>query len=542
MPNYSTVLTGAFTAKRLDVVAVCLALPITWGALSVHLGQDIAGDQLYYHYYSADALMRGRFWSDLAAGGLSGYNNPTLYFPFAGLVNHLHARAIGFWIGAYQGFNLSLVFLICYELSWTSPRSERLAFGIVAAVLAAACPIVLLETGRTLGDDWVTVPFLTGILLLLSRRSKLKPWYCGLGGLLIGVAAGLKYTNIPLAAAFGISFALARPQLRVLATVAIAMTLGILLSALWWLSLLELHFRNPLFPYYNSVFRSAFFPPLNFRDIRWQLQGYAEILTLPLRMAQGTTRVVEDTYRESHWAVFFALVSVTVVQALILRRGLGRRGLTREVLSLSVFTALAFLIWSVLFHYIRYLMIAEFTVVVSITMLLRALVASDRLALVTLAAFSAFSLSFDHYLPLNWARMPFGRHWYELPDPQLPSDSVVLLGNGIGFIEKALPVDVTIVGLGTNFFFAGLPTDGGTVTMNDTIHERAWRTPDHVYLVTLTSLPDAFRPEGVARQLGFTYEASACKPLGSNLGTIKVCHLTPTMPKGSAPAEFVATE
>jgi hypothetical protein len=130
-----------------------------WGLFSVHLGQDVDGDQLYYHYYGASSVLNGRFLHDIAAGGLGGYNNPLMYFPFVFGVDQLPAKSVCFLIGAWQGLNIALVLAISRQLIRPVNAWGVLLCAIVVAYLLTS-PVFIMLIGRTFGDDWVRSPFL----------------------------------------------------------------------------------------------------------------------------------------------------------------------------------------------------------------------------------------------------------------------------------------------------------------------------------------------------------------------------------------------
>lgn len=531
---YSTKLNVTDRTATVSFWLVLICIPLIWGLFSVHLGQDIDGDQLYYHYYGASSVLNGRFLHDIAAGGLSGYNNPLMYFPFVFGVDHLSAKSICFLIGAWQGLNIALILAISRQLIRPVSAWGVLLCAIVVAYLLTS-PIFIMVIGRTFGDDWVSVPFLAGMWCLLGERQT-APRDC-IGALLIGASAGLKITNLPLAAAFGIALAIADPRPKRLLSVAAGMFVGFLATAGWWLRFSYLHFGNPLFPYYNAVFKSPLFPSVDFHDSRWGLPHLRDLFFLPISMAEGTTTVIEATYEDTHWLVFGILVVITVICAGIRLFRTGHLEIGRSTIILGLFCSVAFVAWAILLHYMRYLMVAEMTLPIVMAALLRFLYGSDRLAFLTMAALTAISASADHYLPLRWARINPAGSWYQIPALGVPAGSTVVLGNGIGYVERALPLGTTMIGLGSNFFFAGLPSDGGTPAILNQIENAMWREPDQVYQVELMSLPASFNSAHVDAAFGFTFDPSACRDVVTNLGMLQVCHLAPEN-RGAAPAKL----
>ena len=501
-----------------------ICIPIMWGFLAMHLGQDINGDQLYYHYYGAMSVLRGRYLNDIAAGGMSGYNNPLMYFPFVIAVNHLSAATVSFIIGAWQGLNISLVLSISRQIIRpVNVWGILLCVAVVAYLLTT--PVFILTVGRTFGDDWASVPFLAGVWFLL--RAPENGRFNWIGGLLVGISAGLKITNIPIALAFGIALAFTYPHPRKLFSVAMAVLVGFVVAGGWWFAFNYNNFGNPLFPYYNGVFKSPWYPELNFRDTRWGAESFLGLVSLPFNMAKGTTTVIEANYQETHWLIFSFLFIFAAAYAMVNVIKIGVARVSRSTVLLALFCALAFLLWAYMLHYLRYLMVPELLLPLAVAMLLQFLGGSDRAAAIALASIVLVSASVDHYLPMSWSRISRTDAWYQVPELGIPAGSAVVLGNDVGFVAKVLPGDTTLIGLGTNYFFAGLPTDGGTPLVNKRIIDAMWRDPSKVYQLTLLSLPLKFDPVHVASQLGFTLDKQTCREVLTNLGALQVCQLSP---------------
>jgi hypothetical protein len=184
-------------------------------------------------------------------------------------------------------------------------------------------------------------------------------------------------------------------------------------------------------------------------------------------------------------------------------------------------------------------MVAELTLPIAVAALLATLCSSNRGAVVGLVTLAAVSAGVDHYLPIEWSRNVTGSRWYEIPDLGIPDGSAVILVNGIGYTQRAMPRNTTIIGLGTNYFFAGIPTDGGTLAVLDHIHQALWRRPEQVFDVSLSTLPLAFDRQHVEGAFGFAPRAVDCKAHDTNLGILTVCHLVPVH-HGAAPDRLTA--
>ena len=150
-----------------DAVVVLLLIVVS-GGISLAWGQDISIDLLGYHFYNGYALVHGRLDYDFAPAALRTYLNPVLDAGhYLGIV-HLPPRVFGFLLGAFQGLNAVLIFLMARRLLERGTGSRLLA--VLAGVLAVAGPNARSLAGTTTGDTTVSVPALLALLLVLGDQ------------------------------------------------------------------------------------------------------------------------------------------------------------------------------------------------------------------------------------------------------------------------------------------------------------------------------------------------------------------------------------
>lgn len=107
---------------------------------------------------------------------------------------------------------------------------------------------------------------------------------------------------------------------------------------------------NPVFPLYNAVFKSAYWPQANLYDGRWGPHTLAETLVWPLRVAFNTGRIGELTVYSGRISLAFVAACVGLFVA---RRDRGLR-------ALCIATLAAALLWSAaLTGYARYALFVE---------------------------------------------------------------------------------------------------------------------------------------------------------------------------------------
>ena len=146
----------ARTRRWLLPEALVIALLIVGsGVGSLLLGQDANTDLHRYRFYIGYAFVHGRLDTDLVPAALGTFLNPTLdAFHYLGMA-HLPPRLFGFLLGALQGLNPALVFLLARRLLDRGPGSGTLA--VLVGVLAATGPTAHSLLGTTMGDTTASI-------------------------------------------------------------------------------------------------------------------------------------------------------------------------------------------------------------------------------------------------------------------------------------------------------------------------------------------------------------------------------------------------
>ena len=440
----------ARTLPRLFPEAVVVALLIVGsGVGSLLLGQDANTDLHRYRFYIGYAFVHGRLDTDLVPAALGTFLNPTLdAFHYLGIA-HLPPRLFGFLLGALQGLNPALVFLLARRLLNPGPGSGALA--VLVGVLAATGPTAHSLLGTTMGDTTASIPFLLSLLVVLGDREapdERKGAWAWLGaGFLAGASVGLKLTTGPYVVALGaliVLMVLGR-QVRVGAVPAFlaGAVLGFMAFGGFWGWQMWQRFGNPLFPFANQIFRSPYLPAEAIRDPRWVASGPLDFLATPWAMALGeTSRLQEIPFRDAR----FLLVLVAALGWLSLR-WLGKRTpLPPGQRNLMAFVLMAYGTWLAVFYYYRYAAILEFLAPLVLVILVQALL--PRVGRPLLFAAGACLLLFSSVG--SWQRWDWSDRWWRitLPAQAYEKDSLVLLTSQLNsFLIPFFPEKTRFVGL-----------------------------------------------------------------------------------------------
>ncbi len=241
---------------------------------SLLLGQDTSWDLKNYHYYNAYALLSSRLGYDIVPAQQQTFLNPALdLLPFL-LVQHFPPRVFGVVIGAWHGVNLWLLFLIGRELLVRISFPKPAAWAALCALVGINGAATVSEVGTTYHDLTLSVFILGAVYLYLREWPNFKQGTTVVSlrsvtwsGFLLGLAAGLKLTFALYAIGMGMAILVVQigmlKRYRGLLPFGLAALAGFMFAAGPWMWFLWKHYGNPLFPFYNAIFQSPYFPSFN---------------------------------------------------------------------------------------------------------------------------------------------------------------------------------------------------------------------------------------------------------------------------------------
>ncbi len=373
-------------------------------ALSVWLGQDGNWDLLHYHLYNPLALLRGTWRHDVAAAGIQGYFNPLDDVPYASLA----LGPLAHWprvLAAVMGLWTGLLFWLALRISGMLHQG----WVRVPAVLLAVTGVATIgETGTTFDEVMTAVLILGGVCLVLRgvAGGGLTVRRLLAAGLLFGLAAGLKLTAAPYAAALCLALIVTmRPLalLRAWVCFTAGWVAGAVATAGWWDWHLWRQFGSPFFPLFNAVFRSPWYPPADFIDNRRIPTDWLHLLFAPVWWAWTvSTRSTDAPSNDPRMAIALLLGYAAVV-AYALRRGWPR---LPPVARLALaFTALAYAAWLGTSAIGRYAVAIEVMAGLCVPLLLGVLWPARGVSLAGTTAALLGAAAITHYA--NWGRAPY---------------------------------------------------------------------------------------------------------------------------------------
>ncbi|MFV3076545.1 hypothetical protein [Niveispirillum fermenti] len=532
------------------IVPLLVVLPLLIAFYSLTLGQDGNWDLRNYHWYNAYAFLTGReLVLDVAPAQVATYYNPTLDLPIYWLAQVLPARGVSFVLSFVQGLNLvPLTGLGWVLLAGLNPRSRALA----AVALALACFLgggQMGLLGTTFYDNVISLFVLGSAWLVVARAGDV--WdgpgrrafpVVFVAGLMVGGAVGLKQPTLPYA--IGLCFAFLAVaggfwrRMFLAFFFGIGVIAGMALFSGHWMWHLWSTYQNPLFPYFNDVFRSPWGVPEPYRDDKFLPHGVWNNLVFPYSWVTDPRKVGEILFTDLRVPVMYVVLLATPL-LLAAGRLMGRRPAAgvpvRPALYVIVAGALTYLAWLKLFSIYRYLipleMLAPLVMVAAIG--LWPLPARARGALV-LALLVLVSVTAR---PGTWARMPFADRFVEVNVPALPDpDNTIVIQTGYAptsFLAYGFPPQVPFLRVHSYF----IHPDHGDILLNRRMRQRIdAHDGDFFWLVAHW---EVWTADHILPAYGLVADMGDCRLVTSNLDEpMMLCRLR----RSSAPQPEPAPE
>lgn len=495
-----------------------------YAAASLLLKQDANWDLLNYHFYNAYAFLNDRIDYDIAPAQLQSFHNPALDIPFYWLVRaHVHPRIISVLLALPAGIAAFFAYLVIERLFASVPSPTRRLYVLIALGIGVTGTAGVPLIGSTM-NDWHGAMFVV-IALWLALKSRdaidrAQRWsLLGLGGLFAGLASGLKPTCAPYAVAIAVALLCTVRPFRGRAVVdgavfASAVAGGFAAVAGFWMWSMYEKFGNPLYPYYNDLFKSPWWDEVRIQS-RYAQHSIIDVVSLPFRLF-GVNRGLVGEVPLRDWRV--PCVFVTALVALAAAGVRSKQSVSSDDSQrvrpidarwslVVVFWFVSFVLWAIQHSIYRYIVPLE---LLSGALIVGFLAASFRsrvagimsgVAIVVLAATTRYP---------GWSRVPFGEAFIDVDAPRIAADSLVLI------VEDA-PLSFTIP-----FFDSRVRFVGARNNFNDPWRENLLGTKTRRTIAEhsgpLYSLRFSIDPsDDVLREYGLKTRRIACQPIRTNV-------------------------
>lgn len=346
-------------ARLRKAALFCLFL-LAGGVLSACMKFELLYDFFQYHYYNGFAFWHNRLGVDVAPASIPTFYNPLLdaevYALMTLLRNHVSVYFFvqGLWFGAlmYVAFRISALLL---DLS---TRSGKVFAALTVAVCATGA-ITWFQMGTATHDVKMSLLVLIALYLLLKDKKRFF-----VSGLLLGMAAGFKLTAAIYCISTGITLVLfyktLDKPLKSIAVFALGGLVGFLVIDGFWMVKLWNLYDNPFFPFWNSIFKSPYFPEHNYIDtLHLKGKTFWDRLFAPFLMMMEYRFSANRLTIDPRFAVAVVVGGITWFAC--------RKRINRRVLFMGVYAVVGFVVWEILSFNARFLLPVEIVVGILLT-------------------------------------------------------------------------------------------------------------------------------------------------------------------------------
>lgn len=331
-----------------DKVIFFLVISLLTMVYTYKIGQDSNFDLLNYHFFTGYSYLTERS-EDIAPANIQSFTHPAMnvlaYIAFDKLV-----FPFGAWLILFvQLLSIPALLVIADEISFNITGKKVTIEKNIALLLCVISPLWLSELGTSFFSSTTTPLVLWSLYFIIKKNNKLIIEGI-LSGILMGLALGLKLTNAPfvigsLCALFVKVMIERNSSFKFLISFAVGGLIGVTLTSHWYWELWAT-WGNPLFPFYNKVFKSQYFDLINWRDTRWMFHGMMDYVKFSFDANHITGKTSEVPFKDSR--IIFISIAPFLFLAFI--RSLVKN---RSIIFITFFF-ISYFLWAVLFAYQRY--------------------------------------------------------------------------------------------------------------------------------------------------------------------------------------------
>jgi hypothetical protein len=223
--------------------------------------------------------------------------------------------------------------------------------------------------------------------------------------------------------------------------------IGVVAMMGYWTVHLEHLTGNPLFPYFNDVFKSPLALTAPYRDMRFLPTHFWIAAAFPILFTLNWAIADDIPFRDIRVALAYVTVIIAAIFWLVGRRSKDPLVIPEAALPILAFAAVSYLFWLKLFAIYRYIVLLEMLGPLLLAIAIGLLPIRRRIQLITLAILFLATAATTHveYIERSPISDPFVDA--DVPKIQNPEKAMVLLtGNGpLGFLAPSFPRSIPLL-------------------------------------------------------------------------------------------------
>jgi hypothetical protein len=313
-----------------------------------------------------------------------------------------------------------------------------------------------------------------------------------------------------------------------------AALLGLLLAGGYWHYFLWQHYDSPLFPFYNSFFKSPYFEPVDLGVWKMRATTVKQLLIYPFELSQIDRPFKEEMFSDPRLMLgFMAAIIVFIANTLkLIKQRTVSNNADAEFdlnnstvkLMLASMWLVAYIVWAYLQGIYRYASFLEACSGILVVVALYECKLATRWIACIMLCIAPLSIYFTHYL--HWGRIHYGLNTFEVHPPAINNNALVVMlsGRPMSYAIPFFPKETKFVSPQNNFNAVNFKNKLQQ-KINSTIE--TWNGP----LYAMAPQGYDFMQDPVLSYFSLRIEyvgENACKPIISNIDddAIQICGLT----------------
>ena len=448
---------GLFLSQNVFEWAAFALGPLIGVVVALAAGQETSWDFRNYHWYNAYSLLTLRYGQDILVGHHATYHNPGLDILYFLAGNALPPKLTLALLGALEGLNFSLLYLIARSVFAQFDVSSSRLVALTTAAIGFLGGMSFLLIATTYFDNVVSILVLASLRELLKLReigqngARRAPLAHGARtGIFIGAASAFKLAVIPFAIGV-VAAALAmrsdsRKKVVLLVSLAAAASASFLVIGGPWMLHLWHATGNPLFPYFNNLFGSPLLASDSYQA-NFVPQSVWQALEFPFLFVADPQRTSDALFADYKVLIAYCVLLLSVPLMRLWRPA--ERPFTDEngFRILVAFSAVSYVLWLAIFAIYRYIVILEMLAPVVVVAVVGSWPFGRRLRWaicigLAIAALAGTTLSFGDRTRLGSKLVEIG-----VPPIRSPASTLAILTGlqPVGFLIPSFPPEVSFI-------------------------------------------------------------------------------------------------
>ena len=330
--------------NKFDLIFIAILLVIT-GLTIIY--PDTFWDSYSYHIY----LQQNPFADKINSDFFPGRTLTSFVYPIADRIFYMFRTVLGFRLGTLPGYFLIAVMFYQIKKYLNKLIGEKIdsKYISILSIIPLGVFIILQQLGTYYIDNFSVVILLEILYIVLFEREnifkeKSRLYYLAY---IVGICVFTKITNavyvvLPLVYMLiknikDIKNIKIYDYLLLICTFVISM-LPYMVDAI-------VQTGSPVFPYYNSIFKSEYFQEINWLDNRYGPKNLTQFLLWPIYILIEPKKAYEIGNTDLMFAIGYIISFVLVIYEIIYKKIMKKQEINKKLLEYSILLIYLYIVW-----------------------------------------------------------------------------------------------------------------------------------------------------------------------------------------------------